>query len=427
MTITVVNSTVALASNTNYSLFASNDGIVVGRDGLISITSFNFSNTTAIVGLESYHSVFVEGSVFGINAIRLGDDPTADVGEHVVVGPTGLLQSTSTAVVLYGSGSLIENFGTIYGGVYIGATGGQYSMIVNSGMLYGSYRAIGGNISTEPILVLNTGTIAKSPAANSNMTIELGQGNDVLTNRGVVIGDVYFGDGMDRYDGRGGSVDGTIYGVGGNDTFRPGTSAETINGGADRDTLDFRSTSGVRVALDGSFVNTGAAAGDDYTGMEIIYGSSVGVNVLRGDAVANSLFGGASNDSLSGGGGNDSLSGAFGRDVLTGDTGNDAFVFTAPSQGGDLITDFSAIAGNNDQFRIAAAGFGGGLLAGGLLATQFQTRSDNLAQDPNDRFIFRTGDATLWFDSNGSSAGGLTLLADLQAGAVVTYQDIVIF
>jgi len=32
----------------------------------------------------------------------------------------------------------------------------------------------------------------------------------------------------------------------------------------------------------------------------------------------------------------------------------------------------------------------------------------------------------LWFDANGNAAGGLTMLADLQAGAVVSAGDIVL-
>ena len=62
-----------------------------------------------------------------------------------------------------------------------------------------------------------------------------------------------------------------------------------------------------------------------------------------------------------------------------------------------------------------------------LPAAQFQIKADNLAQDSNGHFIFRTTDQTLWFDANGNAAGGLTLLADLQAGASVTAANILIF
>ena len=91
-----------------------------------------------------------------------------------------------------------------------------------------------------------------------------------------------------------------------------------------------------------------------------------------------------------------------------------------------MISDFLGVAGNNDSFQISAAGFGGGLVAGALAAGQFQTRADNLAQDGDDRFIFRTTDQTLWFDANGNLAGGLLMVADLQSGAVVTAGDILL-
>ena len=63
---------------------------------------------------------------------------------------------------------------------------------------------------------------------------------------------------------------------------------------------------------------------------------------------------------------------------------------------------------------------------GTLAATKFVSGTTNLAQDADDRFIFCTTDATLWFDANGKAAGGAVMLADLQAGAVVTAVDIII-
>jgi Ca2+-binding RTX toxin-like protein len=92
-----------------------------------------------------------------------------------------------------------------------------------------------------------------------------------------------------------------------------------------------------------------------------------------------------------------------------------------------VITDFSSnAAGNNDRIQVRASTFGGGLTAGALDATQFRSRSDNVAQDANDRFIFRTTDRTLWFDADGTGAGAAVLLADLQANATMTALDIVL-
>ena len=112
---------------------------------------------------------------------------------------------------------------------------------------------------------------------------------------------------------------------------------------------------------------------------------------------------------------------------MTGGAGNDAFEFAAPTDGFDVLTDVQATTTNDDRIRVSASGFGGGLVAGTLAASQFQVRADNLAQDANDRFIFDTTDQTLWFDVNGNASGGLTKIADLQASAVLTSADILIF
>ncbi|MGB4828457.1 MAG: hypothetical protein WBP18_14525 [Paracoccaceae bacterium] len=44
----------------------------------------------------------------------------------------------------------------------------------------------------------------------------------------------------------------------------------------------------------------------------------------------------------------------------------------------------------------------------------------------DDRFIFRTTDRTLWFEADGSGAGAAIMVADLQAGAVVTAAEILL-
>ena len=171
---------------------------------------------------------------------------------------------------------------------------------------------------------------------------------------------------------------------------------------------------------------TSASSAATSLALPAINGTGNGLaNTLTGNAARNGLYGGAGNDTLYGGDGNDVLDGGGGVDRLEGGAGNDAFKFASAAESGDLVTDFHNVAGDNDAFQFSAAGFGGGLVAGSTLAaSQFQVRGDNLAQDADDRFIFRTTDQTLWFDSNGSAAGGLTLVADLQAGAVVTSADI---
>ncbi len=142
-------------------------------------------------------------------------------------------------------------------------------------------------------------------------------------------------------------------------------------------------------------------------------------NVIAGGIGNDRLSGYNGADTLSGRGGNDTLAGGSGADVLTGGTGADRFYFGAVSDGSDVIRDF----GPGDHLVFEGSKFGLGTYAGHLPASQFWTGK---AHDGDDHFIFRAADTTLWFDSNGSAAGGAVLIADVQVGAHVAPADILI-
>jgi len=215
--------------------------------------------------------------------------------------------------------------------------------------------------------------------------IDLYHGNDTLLNRSLIAGDVTLGLGNDLLDNRGGTIDGAITLADGSDTFIPGASVENADGGIGIDLLDFSKSSGVRLALDGSIDATGWAADDTYTGFENITGSAKGNDTLIGDAGDNDLLGlggtdslsglggsdlldggrgndtldgGDGNDTLLGGDGTDTLIGGLGLDTLTGGAGPDRFVFTSADVAGttenirDVITDFSHAEG--DKINLAA-------------------------------------------------------------------------
>ena len=121
------------------------------------------------------------------------------------------------------------------------------------------------------------------------------------------------------------------------------------------------------------------------------------------------------------------MGGGDGNDALTGGVGDDHFnYYGSAKESVDNLLDFHNIVGDNDVLNFFVAGTYAGLLTGALAPSQFRIRADNLAQDADDRFIFRTTDTTLWFDSNGNAAGGLREIADLQAGATVTFADIIV-
>ena len=318
-------------------------------------------------------------------------------------------------------GSVVSNYGTIESlqdfGVNLGTVSSGQSLIsvLNWGTIRGLDGSYNGSVNADSLV--NHGLLI----GNVNM----GDGADRFVNSGTVEGDVNLGSGVDVYDGSLGTASGTVYGDGDNDTFFVGTGVDSYDGGLGADYLDFGKTGATQMALDDSIDFSGSSAGDTYTGFEHVYGSAFD-DVIYGSAGANLLVGRAGNDTINGGAGGDTLRGGTGIDALTGGLGNDRFQYLALADCGDTITDFHNVAGDDDAFYISATKFGGGLVAGTLAASQFRSRADNLAQDADDRFIFRTTDQTLWYDADGNGAGAAIMVADLNADASLSNLDIVI-
>ncbi|TVZ66727.1 M10 family metallopeptidase [Rhizobium mongolense] len=123
-----------------------------------------------------------------------------------------------------------------------------------------------------------------------------------------------------------------LNGGAGNDWLSGGAGADQLVGGSGVDTASYgTATAGVKASLLNSSGNTGDAAGDTYSEIENLAGSTF-ADTLYGNAGANRLNGGAGDDQISGGGGND---------TLLGGTGDDSFVFP-PNFGKDLVEDFVA-------------------------------------------------------------------------------------
>ncbi|MEM1367461.1 MAG: hypothetical protein AAGG02_05455 [Cyanobacteria bacterium P01_H01_bin.15] len=88
--------------------------------------------------------------------------------------------------------------------------------------------------------------------------------------------------------------------------------------------------------------------------------------------------------------------------------------------GADEISDFVS---GEDQIRVSAAGFGAGLTAGMTLSSpEFVLGST--ATLPTHRFIYDVGTGQLFFDANGSNAGGSSLLATLAGAPSLSNSDI---
>lgn len=156
-------------------------------------------------------------------------------------------------------------------------------------------------------------------------------------------GDVLIGGGgADAMDGRAGND--ILHGGAGNDSLAGGLGADLLNGGEGAGDLAsyWIATAGLRVSLAQPWLNTGEAAGDQFSGIEGLVGGAHN-DTLTGDSQETLLYGGAGNDSLEGGAGNDRLFGDAGADVLLGGPGADHL--NGGSGGHDVASYAGATAG----------------------------------------------------------------------------------
>jgi Ca2+-binding RTX toxin-like protein len=221
---------------------------------------------------------------------------------------------------------------------------------------------------------------------------------------------------------KGGGGKDSLSGGSGNDVLNGGTSADKLSGGTGIDYASYSgATAAVKAYLSKPSSNTGEAKGDIYSSIESLSGSKFS-DTLTGNAGANTIKGGGGNDLLSGSSGNDLLQGGTGKDRMSGGTGADKFYYGSQSEAGDTITSF----GSTDFFVFKGLAFD---IAkkGTLSSTAFWANTTGLAHDTSDRFILETDTGKLFYDSNGSTAGGTKLLiADVDGTFTMSSADILI-
>ena len=187
-----------------------------------------------------------------------------------------------------------------------------------------------------------------------------------------------------------------------------------------------------------AFNNFGSGAGGYNFSTPVLFTGDGAGNNVTGTAFADILNGGAGADTLNGAGGADILTGGSGADVLTGGAGADIFVYNAPGEGGDSITDFAF---GIDKFQFVASEFGNltttnfdgvsgstpditgkelVIFTGGTFASLELAQAKALGSSTSPGFFVYTNAANetvLAFDSNGTIAGGFTKVASLGTAA----------
>jgi hypothetical protein len=135
-----------------------------------------------------------------------------------------------------------------------------------------------------------------------------------------------------------------------------------------------------------------------------------------------SLQGGDGMDTLTGNQGNDILIGGRGADSMSGGTGNDQFIYNDPSDGADIITDFSAA---DDTIALSYQGFNNNLdpPSGTLTASNFTNTSfTNTIQ----RILYTGGVIYYDADGNGTEFDPIAL-ATLQSNPTISNSNFTVF
>jgi len=397
----------------------------IGGSGL-SMTATSTSGTGHGYG---FYNIIVQstgsvtGSLYGINMkgtdstiTNLGDiSSTSDstsgisvtgsdnilINAGTIVGSTAIsLDGSDGSDVAYGTGTVIENSGSLLGSFWGLSAISEAMTVTNTGLIYGAGSSVQPGVGVRmfnltatnfALSLVNYGTISGGARANA-MSVYGGSGNDSvknfgdliglaslrtgddsLKNAGTIEGNVSMGGGNDVYKGLGdGVVSGAISGDGGNDVLKGGGLSDTIDGGAGDDKVYGRGGDDILTDSSGNDALYGGSGNDTITGgagfntilggrgndvidagggIDVVYGGN-GNDTIQGGKGRDVLYGGDGNDVIDGGGKDDVIHGGGGNDVMTGGGGADVFVFTQRA-GDDVITDFT-----NNSDRLDLRGFG---------------------------------------------------------------------
>jgi serralysin len=244
-------------------------------------------------------------------------------------------------------------------------------------------------MSADTVSLNNSGTIRAATAYFSLGSVATSQ--DLITNSGLIVGDVLLGKADDLYSGAAGRIVGTI---------KAGDGADVLLGGA----------------LGEYFIGD---AGIDYLN------GGGGNDSLDGGTENDTLIGGIGLDKLIGGGGNDRLFGGLSNDTLTGGLNNDVFVFDSKPNAAsnrDVITDFNHVADTIQLENAIFTKLGAGVHA--LNPVFFRVGA--AAADANDYIVYNRATGILSYDNDGNGSHAAIAFAVLTNKPVLAANDFLV-
>ncbi|MEH2290651.1 calcium-binding protein [Nostoc sp.] len=380
-----------------------------GGDGNNTLNGGNGDDSLNFYSLSTLVTQTVDGGT-GNDTLSLSYS-SATTGITSTFNPTtniGVISSTAdTTVFSYKFIEQLNITGTDYDDYLVGSNGND---TLRSGN--GNDTIDGG--AGEDLLDISFST--------GNHFLNGGDGNDSLQAQSIIY------DEFGTYIGSSASGNNTLNGGAGNDTLFIDGSAENnlLDGGDGNDYLytDSYTTSGNNTFNGG--VGNDTLNVDSSTGNNLLDGGDGNDSLIASFASGNNtVIGGNGDDTLTGGDGDAILIGGKGNDRLFGEGGIDTFVFNSFDEGLDLIRDFGANNEPNELIQVSAAGFGGGLSAGVLQASQFTLGES--ATTSSQRFIYNSTTGALFFDQDGS-AGAFTQVqfAGLSPGLSITNNNFVV-
>ena len=444
-------------------LIGENGSVISGRWAMyFNGDSTSITGRIAIVNHGTISSEDAAISARYIDDFRLTNTRTITITDPTFNEYALDILANDVEIINSGTISVFDDADAIHIEQPANGTPGGFSEIFNSGLIAASKFASAIYSTQKVDFLTNEGTIRGSVLLDRSESsslafddtiqnsgtisgnIQVGYGNDEIYNNGLIEGTVYLGFGDDVFEGESGTLDGIIYGNGGDDIIKTGLGDDFIDGGSGRDrmyggagndTVSYEySSAGVRVNL-----TTHRGRGDDARGdwlfdIENLIGSGYGdaligdefsnilegldgADTLTGEGGADFLFGGNGDDTLIAGDGDDILNGSLGRDILWSGDGADIFEYLdiAESVVGadrDIIRDFEQDTDLIDLSAIGATSFS----AGGFT---------NTAGEVTSRLLSGGSKTLIEFDQDGDGTADFHILMT-NGGFTITEGDFIL-